>query len=245
MREPRDGLATIDTVVLAGGLGTRLRGTLGDLPKVLAPVGDRPFLDHLLRFLTSQGAARIVLSLGHAADQVMRWLARSPWAGNVTAVIEPTPLGTAGALRWARARIGSDPALVVNGDTLVDADLGILLAAHRAGATEVSLLCAEVTEGGRYGSVELDAQSRVRGFVEKDPARFGPALVSAGYCLLSAAVLDRIAAGDARSLEHDVLARMPPGSIRAVTGRFSFLDIGTPESLARAALFMHLPESAQ
>jgi len=245
MRGPREGLAAIDTVVLAGGLGTRLSGAIGNLPKVLAPVGDRPFLDHLLRFLTGQGIARIMLCLGHAADQVTAWLARSHWSGCVSTIIEPTPLGTAGALRLARQSIGSDPALVVNGDTLIDADLGVLLAAHRAGAAEVSLLCAEVLEGGRYGSVEVDAHGRVRRFVEKDPTRSGPALVSAGYSLLSAALLDRIAAGDARSLEHDVLARMPPGSIRAVTGRFRFIDIGTPDSLAQATQFLRLPVGAR
>jgi mannose-1-phosphate guanylyltransferase len=96
------------------------------------------------------------------------------------------------------------------------------------------MLCAQVEDAGRYGRVLVDQSGRIRGFVEKDPAIRGPAVVNAGIYLLSAPFLDAIAGGTARSLERDVFERLPAGSLAAVAGKFNFIDIGTPESLARA-----------
>src|SRR5579883_1653402 len=126
-------LAPVDILVLAGGLGTRIRPVLGGTPKVLAPIRGRPFLSYLLRWLTNFGARRVQLALGEGAAAVQGYLRDfcDP-ALAVTAVIEPHPLGTAGAVRFARARLRSDPVLVMNGDSFVGADLCAFLAFHRA-----------------------------------------------------------------------------------------------------------------
>ncbi len=235
-RLPLSGLEGIDGVVLAGGLGTRLRGVLGDVPKVLAPVAGRPFLDHLIDWLAGFGARRLVLCLGHRADRVVAHLAtRPPGPVTLVPVIEPEPLGTAGALRLARPHLGSDPVLVLNGDTAFDADLAGFVAGHRAAGAAASLLCVEVEDAARYGRIERDQRGFVTDFFEKDPTQCGPGLISAGVYLFSAALLDQLARLPGPSLERDVFPRLPPGTLRAEAVPGAFIDIGTPESLAAAS----------
>lgn len=232
-----EDVGAIDVAVLAGGLGTRLRSALGeDVPKVLAPIGGRPFLDHLIDWLKGFGARRVVLCLGHLADRVIAHLDAHPAEGiEVAFVIEPEPLGTAGAIRFARSQLTSDPVLVLNGDTFFDADVPGALARHRAEDRRISMLCAEVPSIARFGGVERDERGRVVRFVEKDPAADRPGLVNAGMYLFSQAMLDEIARAAGPSLERDVLQVQPPGTIHAEVARGRFIDIGTPESLAAAA----------
>ena len=230
-------LEALDILVLAGGLGTRIRPVLGDLPKILAPILGRPYLAYLLEWLERFGARQVVLGLGHRAQAVVDYLgdAQPPTGIEVTMVVEPSPLGTAGAIRFARGVLRSDPVLVMNGDSFTDADLCAFVDRHRAAKTIGTMLCAEVDDAGRYGRVELDQSGRIGGFIEKDANFHGTALISTGVYLLSADLLDDIAAGDAASIERDVFERLPSGTLAAFAGRFRFIDIGTPKSLALAA----------
>ena len=211
----------IDAAILAGGLGTRIAAILGEVPKVMAPVAGRPFLAHLLDGLARQGVRRAVLCLGHRARAVLDWLPEAPPLP-VEAVVEPRPLGTAGALRLARPLLRSLPVLVMNGDSWTDAPLAPFLAAHRAAGADGSLLCVEVAEPGRYGRVECDARGRVVRFREKDAVAAGPGLVNAGCYLMR---------DDRPSLE-DLLGRLAPGTLHAHVVAAPFIDIGTPDSLA-------------
>jgi mannose-1-phosphate guanylyltransferase len=246
---PAQCLATLDVLVIAGGLGTRIQSALGDTPKLLAPIGGRPYLAYLLDWLRRFGAKRIVLGLGHRAQAVADYLDRNKSShGDLTVetVTEPRPLGTAGAIRFARPNLRTDPVLVMNGDSIADADLCAFVAYHRRARAKATLLCAEVDDAGRYGRVELDGEGRIRGFIEKDPDFHGRSAVSAGVYLFSAALLDEIAGGSAVSLERDVLGRAASGSLDAFAGPFAFIDIGTPESLKLAervfgAKFEHRP----
>jgi NDP-sugar pyrophosphorylase family protein len=230
-------LKDIDVFVIAGGLGTRMGTVLGNVPKLLAPISGRPYLAYLMDWLRRFGAARIVLGLGHQAQAVVDFLSRdvAAWEGlTVETVIEPQPLGTAGAVRFARQNLRTDPVLIMNGDSFAGANLCEFVRHHRRAHAVATLLCAEVDDAGRYGRVNLEKSGRIRGFVEKDPDFHGKSSISAGVYLFSAALLDQIAAGNASSLEREVFGRAPAGSLDAFTGRFAFIDIGTPESLARA-----------
>lgn len=236
-REGKAGpLASIDVAILAGGLGTRLRGVIGETPKVLAPVAGKPFIDHLFAWLKGFDARRIVLCLGFRAEKVVEHVKAHPPAGlEVVSVVEPKPLGTAGGLRFARSSFKSDPVLVINGDTFVDADLGAFVGAHRQSGGEASILATTVPSMARYGRLEFDTPGMIHRFAEKDPTDTGPGPINAGLYLFSAAWLDRLAAGNAESLERDVFAASAPGSFRAIpAGNAAFIDIGTPESLADA-----------
>jgi NDP-sugar pyrophosphorylase family protein len=228
-------LAPLDVFILAGGLGTRIRPALGEIPKLLAPIAGRPFLDHLLEPLQRCGARHIVLGLGYGAASVIDHLTVHPYPGIVLSyVVEPQPLGTAGAIRLARGKLHSDPVLVLNGDSLVQANLCGLVARHRSTRAIGTILCAAVDHAGRFGRIALNTAGYIEAFVEKDPAFDDPGIVSAGIYVLSPGLLDEIARGPSVSLEHEVFEQLPPGSLAAFSECSSFVDIGTPESLALA-----------
>lgn len=228
-------LAGLDTVILAGGMGSRLEHVLHGTPKLLAPIGGRPYLDYLFAWLGQFGLRRIIFSLGHLGDKVVQYLESKPFPGfEIAPRIEPEPMGTAGALRFVREEIHTDPALVMNGDSFVDADLGAFLTCHRRGGATASILCTEFDGAERYGQVEVDGDGRIARFIEKGDAPAGRSRISAGVYLLGAELLDQIAAGDQVSLERDVFAQLPPRSLTSMTGSFRFIDIGTPESMRAA-----------
>jgi len=228
-------LQTVDVVVLAGGLGTRIRDTLGDTPKLLAPVGGATYLDFLLGWLAGFGARRVVLGLGHLADRVTAHLDAHPVEGIETlAMIEPEPLGTAGALRFVDGHVRTDPVMVMNGDSFTGADLCDFVAAHERSGALGTLLCAEVADTAAFGRLRLSDTGRVLEFLEKDPAHAGPGVINAGVYLFSAALRARIMGMEGPSLERDVFARLAPGTLNAAASGAPFVDIGAPRDLARA-----------
>ena len=232
----RTCLNTIDVAILAGGLGTRISPVLADTPKILAPLDGRPFLSIVLEWLAGFGAKRIVLGLGHLAQPVIKHVERFPPEGiEVVTVIEPEPLGTAGAVRFLGDTVKSDPVLVMNGDTLVGADLCAFVASHAASGAEASMLCTEMDDTARYGRVDVATDGWIRGYKEKSPAHPTPGIVNAGVYLFGAAMMGRINASSAKSLEQNVFPALPSGCLHAMTGRFPFVDIGTPESLNAAS----------
>jgi len=228
-------LGAIDVFVLAGGLGTRIRPILGDKPKLLAPIRGSTYLDHLLNWLRRFGAHRVVLGLGVHARAIVDYVQAHPISGiEIETVVEPSPLGTAGAIRHARTTMRSDPVMVINGDSFADTDLCRLLERHQSAHADATMLCAEVEDAERYGRLALDAEGFVERFVEKDSSFQGRALINAGIYCISAQLLDVIATGTAKSLERDVFERLPRRSLAAYTECSRFIDIGTPESLAQA-----------
>jgi len=230
-----NSLETIDVVILAGGLGTRVSSILKDTPKVLAPIDGRPYLEHLIDRLTGFGARRILLLIGHLADAVKTHIETNPRPDcEIISIIEPEPMGTAGALRLARDHFNSNPVMVMNGDSFVDANLCDFLNNHIASEAEGSLLCTKVDDAGRYGRIDCDEDDRIIRFVEKDPDFHGEGLVNAGIYLFNTAMLDYIALSFGASLEHDIFEKLPERHLNAYAGTFTFIDIGTPESLALA-----------
>ena len=226
-------MSDIDVVILAGGQGTRIRGVLGNIPKILAPVNGTAFLDILLRRLRQFGVQRFVLCLGHLADRVRKHIGSEI---DVELSIEPEPLGTGGALRFARQKLRSDPVLVMNGDTWLDADLCEFVERHRRSRASISMLCVPVSDSSRFDVVEIDTDG-VLTFPSRGKGRtgIGASLISAGTYLLSGSALDALSANAGVSLEHDLLRRGVLGPIFGfVPEDTSFIDIGTPESLRDA-----------
>jgi NDP-sugar pyrophosphorylase family protein len=237
-------LSEVDVVVLAGGLGTRVQGVLGDTPKLLAPVGDQTYLEILLDWLQSFGARRVILSLGHLADKIIDYVEAHPRAGiDIIAITEPEPMGTAGALRFVRDHVKSDIALVMNGDSWIDADLAALCAAQANSDATGTLLCVHVPDAGRYGKIDVDGVGRITAFAEKQ-ADAGPGLINAGVYAFSTSAWDLIVSNNGRSLERDIFAKQPECLAVFNAGDVPFVDIGTPESLAQAAAFIQAAKSA-
>jgi NDP-sugar pyrophosphorylase family protein len=222
----------IPAVILCGGLGTRLRGVLGDRPKCLAPVGDRTYLDFLTTFLHRQGVEEIVFATGHGHAQVKAWLRSSPRPWRWVLSRETRPLGTGGALRLAAGHIGTSRFLAFNGDTFLEVDCAGLLGRHGEAGSPVTLAAVEVMDTTAFGRLEISGHY-VSNFLEKGCS--GPGVINGGAYVLERDFIASQPEG-CLSLEKDIL--MQPGLRPAVFitwGRF--LDIGTPENLAAAAEF--------
>jgi len=227
----------VKAFVLAGGLGTRLRARFGDLPKPLAPIGGRPFLERQLAWLAGHGVREAVLCVGYGADQVRATLGDASQGVTLRYSVEEEPLGTGGALRLARGFV-SGPALVVNGDTLAPCEpWGLERARWERGALGAVALF-EVDDASARGSVAMDPDGRVLRFVEKASGGAGGAArawVNGGVYAFDPAVWTWIPAAGVASLERDVLPRLAAAGL--MVGHREpgeFWDIGTPEEWARA-----------
>lgn len=228
-------------MVLAGGLGTRLRAAVADRPKVLAPVAGEPFLVHLLDQLARAGCRQVILCTGHLGEQIEQAFGSSHDGVELVYSREATPLGTAGALRYAAPLAPDDGVVVLNGDSYCDLDLAAFVAAARTTPEVARLVAVAVDDASRYGTVALDADGQVVAFAEKAAAG-GPGLVNAGIYWLPTPVLRAIPKLGPCSLERDVLPSLAQFALRATTVHGAFLDIGTPASFAAAeAFFAALP----
>ncbi|MFE4467540.1 sugar phosphate nucleotidyltransferase [Leifsonia sp. NPDC056824] len=209
--------------VLAGGLGTRLSETIpAGVPKPLAPIAGRPFLDHLLDWAIERGADDIVLLTGHGTVAISDHIGDGYRSTPVRYSVEPTQLGTGGALVNARSLLAEEFVLV-NGDTFVDADLVALRGVLDSSPVVMGLV--EVADTGRFGRVEV-TEGIVTGFQEKGVT--GPGLINAGLYGLRRSVIDRLPQG-ASSFERDFLGpRLSEVAPRYLRCGPTFFDIGVP-----------------
>jgi len=233
-------LSGVVAVILAGGAGTRVRHLLGELPKPMAPVEGRPFLEWQVRYLARQGVRRVVISTGYRAETIAAHFASQPVPGvKAVCVAEPQPLGTGGGLLWATRQSGETAPvwLVLNGDTLCFADLARAMRPLAEPEIAGVLLAREVEDTARYGSLTLDARGCLAGFAEKRPGR---GLVNAGMYLFRAGLLEEFPAQTPLSLERDVFPALTARGrlLKVETMQAPFLDIGTPETLPLAAAFV-------
>jgi len=223
----------VDAVILSGGLGQRLRPVLPDRPKPLAMVAGRPFLEWLVLALAAAGIRRIVLATGYQGGAIEAAMGNGhPWQLELAYSREPEPLGTGGALRLAAARANGSPLLVLNGDSYCRFRLEPMLAMHRRYQAGATIWLQQATEADRYGTVELGEGGSVIRFAEK--AGPGTALISCGVYLVERTVIDAIPQGRAVSLEREVFPALTGSRLHGVVGAGPFVDIGTPQSLAKA-----------
>ncbi len=227
-------MQNIKAVLLVGGLGTRLRALVPSAPKPLAPVGDRPFLELLIRQLRYQGIRKLVLCTGYLSEQIERQFGDG---GSLDVEIEYSrecqPMGTAGALKLAEAYLENCPSfLVMNGDSLMQVNFRDLWVFHNAHRGIASLVVRRVENAERYGSVHLDAERRVVKFGEKAGGK-AAGLINAGVYMFKRELLHHIPQGPA-SLETDVFPNLLDRRVFALEQDGMFIDIGVPEDYARA-----------
>lgn len=231
--QPRLPLSGIDAAILVGGLGTRLRGVVDNVPKPMAPATGRPFLFHLLDMLALRGARSVTLCSGFMADFV-REKTGTNWLGMpIRYSTESKPLGTAGALAHAKDLLESPRVLVMNGDTWFEPDYTRLLSAAES---DFCIAAARVPDASRYGTLEIDADARLLAFKEKslEPAS---GLINAGTYLVSRSLLDSIPSGRC-SLETELLPLLTrEGRVRVFQSTSPFLDIGIPSDYISAPDF--------
>ena len=221
-------------VVLVGGFGTRLRPLTSDLPKQMLPIVDRPMIEHVVGHLAAHGVEEVVLSLGFLPDAFLDAYSDGRCAGiPLHYAVEPEPLDTAGAIRFAAEDAGIDEAfLVLNGDVLTDLAVDELIVFHRASGAEATVSLTPVDDPSRYGVVPTDADGRVTGFVEKPPAGAAPCnWINAGTYVFEPSVIDRIEPGRRVSVEREVFPAMADeGVLYGVRSEAYWVDTGTPET---------------
>lgn len=212
--------------VLCGGEGKRLRKVLRGGPKPMAPVAGVPFLDFIIAYLLRSGVRDIVLCTGYKSGVIEKHYGPGIAGARLSISREKKPLGTAGALKLAEARINSDPFLVLNGDSICAADLSRLLRFHLRKKALASVVLTKNTGRGDTGAVLTDRSGRVVNFCEKTGGRRG-ARVNAGIYLLDKKVLELIPVRRKYSLEYDLFPGLK--GCYGLKSRAGLLDIGVPE----------------
>lgn len=219
-------------VVLVGGFGTRLRPLTETTPKQMLPIVNRPMIEHVIEHLAAHGIDEAVLSMGYRPDAFADAYPDGHCQGvALHYAIEPEPLDTAGAIRFAALDAGIDERfVVVNGDVLTDLDIGALVAFHDAHGGEGTIALHQVEDPSAFGVVPTEADGKVLAFVEKPPRDEAPTdLINAGTYVLEASVLGRIADGRKVSIEREVFpAMVADGALYAMSGDTYWIDTGTP-----------------
>lgn len=224
-------------VILAGGLGTRLRSTVPDLPKPMAPINGRPFLEYQMDYWLAQGVSRFVLSVGYRREAIIDHFGTSYRGIPLNYAVEETPLGTGGGLLVSAQFLDDEPTLVLNGDTFFEVDLHELKSFHELRHSKWTFSLFRANEAGRYMGMEALEGGQIVS-LKSGTDQVGR-LANGGIYLLQPDVLKAsgFKAGDKASLEDDILntllVKKVPLYGREFVGRF--VDIGVPEDYCRAA----------
>ncbi|EKD82345.1 MAG: hypothetical protein ACD_39C01350G0003 [uncultured bacterium] len=236
----------IDAIILAGGLGTRLRDVVDDRPKVLAQVKNRPFLDFILDALSSWNhVSRVVLAVGYMSERVIEHYGRNRnYPFEIEFSVEKKLLGTGGAIKQALSLTRSKQVIVLNGDSFVEVDLNKLLNSHVTNGQGMTLTMVEVDNASRFGRVVSGSDGKIISFLEKS-ADSAAGFINAGVYLIERDLFDDVAEDTVVSLERDL---MPVFLKRGIYGHKTtgkFIDIGTPDSYGASNSFFEQHRAKQ
>jgi D-glycero-alpha-D-manno-heptose 1-phosphate guanylyltransferase len=221
----------MEAIVLAGGFGTRLRPVVADVPKPMAPIAGRPFLEILLDSLARKGFKRVILSLGCMAEKISGHFGPNFAGLELVYVVEDTPLGTGGAVRLAMTAITQDHVFVFNGDTYMDLEVDQLERQWQKRMLPI-VVGKQVPDTTRFGRLVVD-KGRITGFTEKGIPGLG--LINAGCYVLPAKMLERFPLNQPFSIETDCLVpEVARGKVEVFISEGLFIDIGIPEDYERA-----------
>ncbi|MBK9270678.1 MAG: HAD-IIIA family hydrolase [Saprospiraceae bacterium] len=226
-----------ECIILAGGFGTRLAHLIPELPKCLAPVGERPFLHALLHYLQLQNINHYVFSLGYKSDLVIDYVRRNFEDLKCSFVVEEQALGTGGAIQKAIQQCRSDHVFVINADTFYPVELNPLYQFHTAKNANISLTLKPMIFPHRYGTVEIDIHQKVSRFHEKNEINYG--LINGGIYLISKSWFLSLSLPEVFSFEKDLLEKENyQQALFAQVNDLPFIDIGVPDDYARAEEFL-------
>ena len=220
-------------IVLAGGLGTRLASVTNEIPKPMAPVGSRPFLEYLLDDLVDQGIEQAVLAVSYRWEVIREHFGSVYRGMELSYSVEEIPLGTGGAIRQALANVTDDEVVVLNGDTRFRVDLMEMEKIHKNGGVQLTIALKQVSDSGRFGRVEISAGGVITSFLEKSTGGLG--WINGGVYILNSSLFKDFPMPERFSFELDLVEpnidRIQP---RAFQSDAYFIDMGIPEDYDRA-----------
>lgn len=220
----------MDAIILAGGLGTRLRSVVNEVPKCMAPVCERPFLYYILTYLKKFNEIdRIILSLGYKHELIIEWIEQqTELLFQFQYSIENEPLGTGGAIKKAMSLVQSNEVIILNGDTFFDVDISQLIKSHRINNSMLSIALKPMLNFNRYGNVEIDDNNLITAFKEKSSCEQGQ--INGGIYIINSinAMMNNLP--EQFSFETEVLQKQINNrNIYGFIHNGYFIDIGIPE----------------
>jgi D-glycero-alpha-D-manno-heptose 1-phosphate guanylyltransferase len=224
-----------EVIILAGGLGTRLRTVVSDVPKCMAPVNGVPFISLVVNYLQEEGVQHFIFSLGYKSESLIAFVEANYKALSKTYVTEKEPLGTGGAIKEACKKVKGENVLVVNGDTLFKVSLKSLSNLHNRKEADCTIALKEMINIERYGTVDMNNSNAVIAFTAERFCQQG--LINGGIYALNTKRFLHEQLPDVFSFEKDYLQRL--FSVRAIYGLKQtnhFIDIGIPEDYERAQI---------
>lgn len=228
----------MDAIILAGGKGTRLSDVVNNVPKPVAPVNGRPFLDILLSQLNSFSFIKnVVLAIGYKSEVIIdRYKNCQNYNFKIIFSIEDKLLGTGGAIKKALALTNTEDALILNGDSYVEVDIEDLLKFHKNNNSLLTIVLKEVDNADRYGSIEIDDKNRIIAFKEKYTKK--SALINAGMYILKRTLLNSVEDVREISFEKEILPELIRNNVYGYIVKGKFIDIGVPESYRIAGEYL-------
>lgn len=226
----------METIILAGGLGTRLRSVVKEVPKCMAPVAGKPFLWYLLKYLSRFDVSRVILSVGYLREIICKWIdeVKDEFPFEFDYAVEDVPLGTGGGIKLALSRTSDSDVVVLNGDTFFDVDLNALMETHKRLNAAITLALKPMCNFDRYGQVIIDEESgKIQAFKEKEHCREG--LINGGVYVICKQ--ESLFCGFPEKFSFETAVLEPQcklGKLVGVVQNGYFIDIGIPEDYSRA-----------
>ena len=231
-RERREYGVGLEAIILAGGLGTRLRSVVSDVPKCMAPVNGIPFINFIISYLKNEGVERFILSLGYKSEIVIEYINKKFPDLEIEYVIEDTPLGTGGAIKLASAKAKSEDVLILNGDTLFNIDIKSFTGFHKNNKSDFTVALKEMKDFNRYGAVEINEDFTIKAFNKKAYCKQG--FINGGIYALNVNRFMHESLPDIFSFEKDYLEKnIGKKRFYGLPCDYYFIDIGIPEDYDR------------
>lgn len=221
----------MEAIVLAGGLGTRLRSIVNDIPKPMAPIRNKPFLEYILKYLKNNGILRVILSVGYKSDTIKNYFGNVYDGIDLIYSVEDAPLGTGGAIKKALHFVQSDDVFVINGDTFFNVNLRAMYAEFQQKNSDLMLSLKPMKKFDRYGCVET-VNHRVVCFSEKGQRETGN--INGGIYILKQNMLEKYKLEEAFSFETFICQRVLELIMFGFVSEGYFIDIGIPEDYLKA-----------
>ncbi len=221
-----------ECIILAGGKGTRLQSVVDQVPKPMAPVGDKPFLYYLMHMLAQQGIQKFILAVGYKHEVIIEYFGHQFNNIPIEYSIEKEALGTGGAIKLACQIVEDKYVFIVNGDSFFEADLKKMAHLHSMKNAQITMALCPMKDFDRYGQVHTDSDGKVIAFMEKQYCSSGH--INAGVYIVEKKLLNEMAK-DTFSFETDILERaFRDGTVYASSFDNYFIDIGIPTDYFRS-----------